>query len=132
FPEEKVVLKNPLSEELGSMRVSLLPGLMENLMHNFRYGNKVGRLFEVGSRYFKQGEKYLEEPLLGLTAWGEASSLWQKDQKGPLFFEVKGVLEKLFYKAGLGGAKGLLEEPLFSSLEFRQWDEDVPGFLHPG
>jgi phenylalanyl-tRNA synthetase beta chain len=132
FPQESVPLKNPLSEELGTMRVSLLAGLLQNLVYNYRYGNKTGRLFEVGSRYFKADGKYLEEPMLGIMAWGEPSSLWQKDVKAPLFFEVKAALEKLCQRLGAGGPKGLLDEVLFSSLEFRSWDQDVASFLHPG
>ncbi|HAG90957.1 MAG TPA: phenylalanine--tRNA ligase subunit beta [Bdellovibrionales bacterium] len=131
YPEAQVRLKNPLSEELSTMRTSLVPGLVENLLFNFRHGNKAGRIFEVGSRFSKKADGgYLEESLLSFLAWGTPEGLWSRE-KTPLFFEVKSTLERLFQRFHMGGPKGFLLEPLFGSLELRKMEE-VPPFLHPG
>lgn len=111
-----VTLKNPISEDLDVMRSSLLPGLMNNLFHNIRYGNRIGRLFELGAKYFKQDQGYKEEFVLGLVAWGQTESLWNKKALSPLFFEVKSTLEALFGSIG----------------SFELKPGDVPKYLHPG
>ncbi|NCN95485.1 MAG: hypothetical protein GW917_02055, partial [Bdellovibrionales bacterium] len=135
YPQTLVKLKNPLSEELGAMRSSLVPGLLQNFQFNVRHGNKVGRLFELGSRFSQSDQEgkssYSEESMLGLLAWGSVEGLWQSTERAPLFFEVKSILERLFQRFHLGGVKGQLFEPLFGSLEFRSL-ENPPSFLHPG
>lgn len=128
-----IPLKNPLNEDLDVMRPTLAVGMIENLFHNMRYGNQVGRLFETGFRFSKSEKGILEEGVFALLSWGQLESIWQKpNPKSPLFFEVKGVIETLCRKFQIGGAKGLLQEAMFSSLEFRPWVESVPAFLHPG
>jgi phenylalanyl-tRNA synthetase beta chain len=95
-----IALKNPLSEDLDVMRVSLMPGLLKNMIHNYRHGNGHGLLFEVGY-VFKHGpEGYVQEPRLGLVAWGNATGLWNKNIKEDFaLFDLKSrvnfILEKL-------------------------------------
>src|SRR4030095_12901923 len=43
-----VTLRNPIIEEAGEMRPSLLPGLLNSVRHNFNQGIKDVRLFEIG------------------------------------------------------------------------------------
>ncbi|HMC23792.1 MAG TPA: phenylalanine--tRNA ligase subunit beta, partial [Thermoanaerobaculia bacterium] len=46
--EEPVAVTNALSENLASMRLSLLPGLLESVVFNRSYGTREGAVFEVG------------------------------------------------------------------------------------
>lgn len=95
-----IALRNPLSEDLDVMRVSLLPGLLKNMLHNYRHGNERGLLFEVGY-VFKHGpEGYVQEPRLSMVAWGYTQNLWQKNlPEHFVFFDLKSrvgsILEKL-------------------------------------
>lgn len=50
-PEASVHLQNPLGEERGVMRTSLLPGLFSALRRARQYGEARVRLFEVGARF---------------------------------------------------------------------------------
>src|SRR3546814_9183371 len=50
-------LANPISEELKVMRPSLLPGLLSATQRNADRGASATRLFEVGRRYFSDGER---------------------------------------------------------------------------
>lgn len=50
-------LANPISEELKVMRPSLLPGLLAAAARNADRGAASIRLFEIGRRYFAQGER---------------------------------------------------------------------------
>ena len=52
FPREPALaLENPLSAELGEMRISLWPGLVEALRFNQRRQHERVRIFEVGTRF---------------------------------------------------------------------------------
>ena len=59
-------LQNPLSIEMSVMRNSLLPGLINNLMHNLKRQHKDIRLFEVGKIFTGTKNKINEDEKVGL------------------------------------------------------------------
>jgi phenylalanyl-tRNA synthetase beta chain len=125
-----VRIKNPLNEELNAMRQSLIPGLIKNLSHNIRYGNSLGRIYEIGHVFFvdtaasKSDDAFrtgFDEPWrMAVAAWGEAESLWQKPgAAGAVFFQVKAHIENIL--KGLGARNYRWQKP------------DVPlACVHPG
>ncbi|USN47765.1 MAG: phenylalanine--tRNA ligase subunit beta [Pseudobdellovibrionaceae bacterium] len=119
--EQPVRVKNPLSEETNVMRSLLLPGLIKNLLHNYRHGMGRGRLFEVGYAFSRLAEQYKHNHHLALVAWGQAEGLWDKPGDRPVVFDLKSAVENLL--------KGLHSQTW-------QWrplrEEDLPPFLHPG
>ena len=67
-------LVNPISEEMKVMRPSLLPGLIAAARRNFDRGATTVRLFEIGRRYFAEGER----PTLTVLLAGDKSPRdWQ-------------------------------------------------------
>ncbi len=98
-------LANPLSAELGVMRPSLLPGLVQALAHNRARQQERLRLFELG-RSFHAGEggAPVEIDCLALAALGAAEDEhWNGQAQGRRavdFYDLKGDLEALI---GLGG-----------------------------
>ncbi len=68
FPKQPALaLENPLSAELGEMRVSLWPGLVEALRFNLRRQQDRVRLFEVGTRFeIEQGRLVESQAIAGL------------------------------------------------------------------
>lgn len=78
-----VPLRNPLSAELGTLRQSLWPGLLQVLRHNLARQQRRVRLFESGIRFKPTAEGLQEEGVVaGLVAgpvdpeqWGSASRL---------------------------------------------------------
>lgn len=54
-PKPVVTLQNPLGEERGAMRTSLLPGLFAALRRSRNRGERRVRLFEVGARFLAGG-----------------------------------------------------------------------------
>ena len=61
FPKQTALaLENPLSAELGEMRVSLWPGLVETLRFNQRRQQDRVRIFEVGTRFEMSGGRLVE------------------------------------------------------------------------
>jgi phenylalanyl-tRNA synthetase beta chain len=51
LPPAFVALQNPLGEERGVMRTSLLPGLLDSLLRARRHGVTDVRLFQIGARF---------------------------------------------------------------------------------
>lgn len=116
---EAVKLKNPLSEDLDVMRLSLLPGLLRNCLHNVRHGQNMGRLFEIGYVFGRGPEGYVQDPRLSFVAWGEVAGLWDKSTGASrVFFDVKARLSAMFEKLLITGV---------------QWRElaQAPKLLHP-
>ena len=117
---ETVKLMNPLNEDIGAMRTSLMPGLIKNLVYNSRNGNPVGRLFEVGFGHFKADGEYPQEGRLGFAFWGAETNLWMKST-APAVMTLKGVIENLLKELGFAKWKWV---PLDAST--------APDFVHPG
>lgn len=114
----EVVLANPLASDLGVMRPSLLPGLVDALCRNRDRQQSRVRLFEIG-RVFARGEEAPRETeRISAVALGSASAeQWAADDREVDFYDAKGDLEALF---ALAAASDLRFEP-----GRRDW-------LHPG
>ena len=94
-----VPLANPLSEKGAVLRPSLLPGLVDSLIHNRRRERQDIRLFELGSR-FRQREG--ETPALALALTGAAVGRhWSGGDRKADLFDLTGVVTRLC--AGFGG-----------------------------
>ncbi len=113
-----VLIANPLSEEAGSMRTSLAPGMLAMLVNNQFRGNKDVRLFETGHVFALQGEASDERLALCMGAYGNADEASIYGGLPRLFFELKGDVETLL---GLFDPQSLTFEP----------DADAP-YYHPG
>ena len=91
-----VALANPLSADLGVMRTSLLPGLVDALRRNQSRQLERVRLFEIG-KSFQAGDPPLETPRLALVATGAAAAeQWGVAARELDYFDLKGDLEQLF------------------------------------
>jgi phenylalanyl-tRNA synthetase beta chain len=94
--EGVVALANPLSADLGMMRTSLLPGLVDALRRNQARQLDRVRLFELG-KSFRAGDPPVETPRLALVATGSAAAeQWGVAERSIDFFDVKGDLAQLF------------------------------------
>lgn len=95
-PNSIVQLGNPLSEEVGFLRPSLVPGMLSMLAHNLN--REIGdlRLFEMGTIFSGNSERVQEKPSLVLGATGTAIA---PHALGSLrdysFYDLKGVVEQL-------------------------------------
>lgn len=93
--EMPVKVLNPLNEEQDSLRQTLSFGLFKQIQANFHQGNQVGRVYEMGKTFSYKGPgDYQEHWRLAFAAWGNITSLWQKETS-PVVFEVKAAMEAL-------------------------------------
>jgi phenylalanyl-tRNA synthetase beta chain len=95
-PGQVVPLGNPLSEEAGVMRASLVPGMLAMIAGNLHHDTADVRLFELGTVFSGSTEKVDERPSLSI---GVAGSLPQSGPHQPArpldFYDLKGVIEQL-------------------------------------
>lgn len=116
---QPVRLKNPLSDELDVMRVSLIPGLLKNLLHNYRHGNGQGRLFEIGFAFRRGPEGYTQDSRIAAVAWGVPQGPWDKSADDTrVFYDLKARLQTV------------LDKLLIQSSQWNVWGS-APSLLHP-
>lgn len=97
-----VALANPLTSELGVMRTSLLPGLVEALRRNRARQQERVRLFELGRVFhLEPGQPPCETRRLAAVACGRAESeRWSAPAREVDFYDLKAAVEGLLELAG--------------------------------
>jgi phenylalanyl-tRNA synthetase beta chain len=115
---EPLAIANPLNEEQGYLRTSLVPGMLGMIAYNLNRGNTEVRLFESGDVFEKLGERCEERRRLCFAATGNSieASVHTK-AKAVDFFDLKGDVEDL------------LADFTHRSIYF---DTLVPEYYHPG
>ena len=89
-------LANPLSDEAGTMRNSLAPGLLDMLAYNLNRGTSDVRLFEAGEVFENLGNSHDEHRRLAFAATGNlASHSVHRGAEPYTFFHMKGDVEAL-------------------------------------
>jgi phenylalanyl-tRNA synthetase beta chain len=91
-----VPLGNPLSEEAGVLRPSLVPGMLAMVAGNLNRDVSDARLFEMGTVFGGTTNKVEERPALGFGAVGslpEESALHAG--RAFEFYDIKGVVEQV-------------------------------------
>ena len=85
-----VHLSNPLSADMGVMRMSLIPGLLQSITYNQNRQAKMVRLFEMGRVYEKTESGYKETPVLSIVSWGDADvESWESPRRAVDFYDMK-------------------------------------------
>ena len=103
---EALVLPNPISVEMSSMRVSLLSGLLGAVLYNQnRQQNRV-RLFETGLRFVPDANAEFgvrqEFVLAGVITGTAKSECWTGKAENVDFFDLKGDLESILSLTEVG------------------------------
>ena len=114
-------LKNPLRQDQGIMRTTLVPGILDAVHGNLHRRNTDLRLFEVGRVFLpREGEPLPEEPrrLAGAMAGQRSPLHWACQTSGVDFFDLKGAVE------------GLLEALRIPDIRYT--GAHCPAFLCPG
>jgi phenylalanyl-tRNA synthetase beta chain len=104
-PAGSIRLAMPMSEERCTMRLSLVPSLLDVLKYNVARQNENVALYEIGSVFLKnESDEQLPTEVAHLAGaitgqWN--TNLWQGEKKAVDFYVVKGILESLFNKLGV-------------------------------
>ncbi len=98
-PDSAVKVGNPLSEEVGMLRPSLLPGMLAMLAENLNRDADDVALFELGTVFSGSTERVDERPSLAFGASGHAGAKSAFQQPQPVdFYLLKGAVEELLSK----------------------------------
>lgn len=104
--DEAVRLLNPLSAELGILRLDMLPTGLEAIAWNRNRKQPDVRFFEFGKTYHKQDGKYIACRHLALYASGrKAEPAWNAPEQPAGFFYLKAVVEQLLQRCGIDKSK---------------------------
>lgn len=102
FTKEKsnlVKLLMPMSIDKNVLTHTPINGILDSVKYNLARKNKDIMVFELGKKYEEDKETEL---LCGALTGDLSSTLWQGNKEVVDFYLVKGILETLFNKLGLG------------------------------
>jgi phenylalanyl-tRNA synthetase beta chain len=122
-PGQAVAMGNPLNEEAGMLRPSLLPGMLAMLAHNLNRNVSDVQLFEKGTVFSGNPERVDEHPSLSL---GASGSVWNGPELPAHaidFYDLKGTLEEILEKFA---ARSFYFDTFAASAAL------IPPWLHPG
>jgi len=99
--EHNVAMLNPLSNDLGVMRQSLLFSGLESIAYNINRKNSSLKLYEFGKTYHKYDDGYNENKHLTVFVTGNKSKdSWTNPTQKAEFFYVKGIITSLLERVG--------------------------------
>ncbi|ELH9599837.1 phenylalanine--tRNA ligase subunit beta [Vibrio vulnificus] len=96
---DALILPNPISTEMSAMRLGLIQGLLNTVVHNQKRQQPRVRLFEYGLRFIpcdtaENGMR--QEPMLaGVIAGTRSEEHWNIDTNTVDFFDLKGDVEAI-------------------------------------
>jgi phenylalanyl-tRNA synthetase beta chain len=90
---EVVPIANPLSENFGVLRPSLIPGLVGAVAHNRRREQRDVRLFEIGGRFSRRGGERRAIACAWTGAIGDDH--WSGGTRDVDYFDLQGIVERL-------------------------------------
>ena len=115
YPNEykEIKLVNPLSEERSTVRMGLVPSLLEVVKYNKTRKNDNVHIFELSSRYYlNENNEPTDEMLLAGAMSKEFSSYRHQNQHEMVdFYTIKGIVEALFNRLGIKETYKVLENP---------------------
>jgi phenylalanyl-tRNA synthetase beta chain len=135
---EPLKLANPMTEEQGYLRTSMLPSLLQAYAFNQRHTVQGLKFYEVGRVYWQRLDDLPEEhnvlALIAAGPWEPASWLGKGHAAG--FSDLRGVVELVLGRCGIDAEFGPAEHPSLHpgrAVEIRAEGELIGYFgeLHP-
>ena len=116
---DPIALANPISADMGVMRTSLWPGLVQAMQYNLNRQQNRLSLFECGLKFLKQDSEIKQEMMVaGVLTGSRNPAHWDMESESVDFFDIKGHVESLLDLTGL-------------ATEFR-FQLELNPVLHPG
>jgi phenylalanyl-tRNA synthetase beta chain len=103
---DSITLLNPLSNDLATLRRSMLFSGLETIAYNLNRQQESLRLFEFGKTYHLANEERKENKHLSILMTGQKAPLHWRNQKENIdFFYTKGIVSALIEKMGVSKLK---------------------------
>ncbi|WP_194848341.1 phenylalanine--tRNA ligase subunit beta [Candidatus Neptunochlamydia vexilliferae] len=104
--KEEIHVLKPSSVDQSILRMSLLPGMLQAVKHNFDRKNHNLSAFEVGRIHFKEGKGFQERLTAAILLTGKRTPHHFESKPGAVdFFDLKGILENLLTAFDVKGAQ---------------------------
>jgi phenylalanyl-tRNA synthetase beta chain len=122
-PSTAVAMGNPLNEEAGVLRPSLIPGMLAMIAGNLNRNVEDVRLFEMGTVFSGTTERVDERPTLSIGATGLTAVQGPNQPSRPVdFYDVKGSVEELLNRFS---SRSLYFDNFAAGMHL------IPAWLHP-
>ena len=118
-----VDILNPISDQLGVLRTSIVPGLLESMARNTAKQVDTLALFEIGKVFFDKapGEQPEEvEVVGGLITGYRREQTWYSKRQAVDFYDLKGVVQ------------GLLDSLQITDVLYERTDAGTCPYFEPG
>lgn len=134
--EESVAMLNPLSQDLGVMRQSMLFGGLEAIDYNRKRQRADIKVYEFGRVYRKTQDSYQEEERLAIWISGqERAENWKFGNEASDFFSLKNAVLNLLNRLGITSyqEEALANDIILDGLRFGRGSATMVemGSLHP-
>ncbi len=113
-------IENPLSAEMGSLRSTLIPGILENVSWNLRHNINDIKIFEIGSVFMPRDRESLpieKKMLIGAVCGKHNELYWKREDNSIDFYYLSGIIEALMNEVGIS-------DYYYSRGEHKQSQED--------
>ena len=92
---KKILLQNPISDDMAVMRSSLWPGLIDTAKSNIRRGHHNSRFFELGLCFSGTEVESQVQKIAGIISGNRFNSQWAGADREVDFFDAKSDVEAL-------------------------------------
>ena len=92
---KKILLQNPISDDMAVMRSSLWPGLIDTAKSNIRRGHHNSRFFELGLCFSGTEVESQVQKIAGIISGNRYNSQWAGADREVDFFDAKSDVEAL-------------------------------------
>ncbi len=93
----KILLKNPISDDMAVMRSSLWSGLIQSAKSNIRRGHNNARFFELGQCFTGTLVEDQVQKIAGIVCGNRHDSQWSGSEREVDFFDAKSDVEALLF-----------------------------------
>ncbi len=140
FPsKEALPLVNPISADMGEMRLSLWPGLLSTLQYNQNRQQQRMKCFEIGLCFYPQKEGLKQASKIGGLLSGDVTNAsWDNKKRIADFYDMKQHIESLWkllgYKENLdfkASAHEALHPGQCATIMWQEKEVGIIGKLHP-
>jgi phenylalanyl-tRNA synthetase beta chain len=126
---KKILLQNPISDDMAVMRSSLWPGLIDSAKSNFRRGHHNLRFFELGLCFSGIEVEGQTQKIAGIISGNRHNSQWADSDREVDFFDAKSDVESLLNLSKKGFKFEAAEHP---ALQMGQTAKIMKGDNHIG
>ncbi len=126
---KKILLQNPISDDMAVMRSSLWPGLIDSAKSNFRRGHHNLRFFELGLCFSGTEVEGQTQKIAGIISGNRHNAQWADSDREVDFFDAKSDIESLL---NLSKKEFKFEAAEHPALQMGQTAKIMKGDIHIG